>query len=192
MNRLSLRNDRLKFYKTAGELPITWEEFIEYASNSYRKTEGCQHVTGCTCKHTDLNRLWCPTISPITGAKSVYTNYGQVLHPPWNNTLQHQGSITSFMQVPLLGFKLILEQLVHGPWTTVGSSDTHPSRPRNCQSRKSQTRLTGWPRAPHSLLLNVPMPRPLPPDADIQQEVDNENGLPFFQVPIMQIIVNFL
>ena len=35
-------------------------------------------------------------------------------------------------------------------------------------------------------------PRPFPSDADIQQEVDNENGLPIFQVPIMQIIVNFL
>jgi hypothetical protein len=30
MNRLSLRNNRLKFIKTAGKLPIIFEEFIEY------------------------------------------------------------------------------------------------------------------------------------------------------------------
>ena len=32
MNRLSLRNNRLKF-KSAGKLPIILEEFIEYTSN---------------------------------------------------------------------------------------------------------------------------------------------------------------
>ena len=30
------------------------------------ETGGCQHVTGRTCKHKDLNRL-CPKISLITG-----------------------------------------------------------------------------------------------------------------------------
>jgi hypothetical protein len=30
MNRLSLRNNRLKFIKIAGKLPIILEEFIEY------------------------------------------------------------------------------------------------------------------------------------------------------------------
>ena len=49
MNWLSLRNDRLKF-KTPGELPITLEEFVEYTSYLYRKIEGCEHVTGWTCK----------------------------------------------------------------------------------------------------------------------------------------------
>jgi hypothetical protein len=33
MNWLSLRNTRLKFIKTAGRLPIIFEEFIEYAPN---------------------------------------------------------------------------------------------------------------------------------------------------------------
>jgi hypothetical protein len=40
----------LKF-KTSGELLITLEEFMEHTSNYYRKNEGCQHVTGWTCKH---------------------------------------------------------------------------------------------------------------------------------------------
>lgn len=33
---------------------------------------------------------------------------------------------------------------------------------------------------------------PLPSDANVQQEVDGDNGLPFFQVPVMQFVVNFL
>jgi hypothetical protein len=33
MNRLSLRNDRLKF-KIAGKLSIVLEEFVKYTSNS--------------------------------------------------------------------------------------------------------------------------------------------------------------
>ena len=49
MNWLSLRNDRLNF-KTLRELPITLEELMKCTSNLYRKTEGCQHVTGWTCK----------------------------------------------------------------------------------------------------------------------------------------------
>ena len=35
----------------------------------WTKTRGCRHVTGRTCKHEDLNQLWCPKISPTT---SVY------------------------------------------------------------------------------------------------------------------------
>jgi hypothetical protein len=46
MNRLGLRNNRLKFIKTAGELPITLEEFMDISQILYRKTEGCQHVNG--------------------------------------------------------------------------------------------------------------------------------------------------
>ena len=61
MNRLSLRNNRLKF-KTAGKLPIGLEESIEYTPIYWRETGGCQHVTGWTCKHSDLNR-WCPKIT---------------------------------------------------------------------------------------------------------------------------------
>jgi hypothetical protein len=49
MNWLSLRNDQLKF-KTLRELPITLEELMKCTSNLYRKVEGCQHVTGWTCK----------------------------------------------------------------------------------------------------------------------------------------------
>ena len=43
----------------------TLDEFMEYTSNEYRKTKGCQHVTSWTCKHHDLNQL-CLKISPIT------------------------------------------------------------------------------------------------------------------------------
>ena len=50
MNQLSLRNNRLKF-ETSGQSPIISEEFIEYIRIWKRKTGGCQHVTGCTCKH---------------------------------------------------------------------------------------------------------------------------------------------
>jgi hypothetical protein len=52
-DRLSLRNNWLKF-KTPGETPITSEEFVEYTSNQYRRTEGCQHVTSWTCRHLSL------------------------------------------------------------------------------------------------------------------------------------------
>ena len=46
MNRLRLRNNRLKF-KTSGALPIISEESIEYTSHEYvRRTGRCQHVTG--------------------------------------------------------------------------------------------------------------------------------------------------
>ena len=48
--------NRLKF-KTSGGLLITLEESMEYTSNQYRKPEGCQHVTGWTCKHKDLNPI---------------------------------------------------------------------------------------------------------------------------------------
>ena len=75
MNRLSLRNNRLKF-KTAGKSPINLEEFIEYSLPQFNEgttsgapTGGCQHVKCWTCKHQDLNRL-CPKISPITGPGS--------------------------------------------------------------------------------------------------------------------------
>ena len=61
------KNNRLKS-KTARKLPVILEEFIEYTPISYKKGEGYQHVTGWTCKHSDLNRwLWCPKISPVTG-----------------------------------------------------------------------------------------------------------------------------
>ena len=43
MNRLSLRNNRLKF-KTAGKLPIILENFIKHTPHSWRKTGGCEHV----------------------------------------------------------------------------------------------------------------------------------------------------
>ena len=52
MNRLSLRNNRLRF-KTSGELPITLEELMEYTSNQYRKTEGSMS----TCNRLDLQTL---------------------------------------------------------------------------------------------------------------------------------------
>jgi hypothetical protein len=69
MNRLRWRNSRLKF-KTAGKSPILLEEFIEYTPILWRETGGCQHVTGWTCKHSDLNWL-CPKISPITDQRYI-------------------------------------------------------------------------------------------------------------------------
>jgi hypothetical protein len=50
MNRLSLRNNWLKF-KTAGKLPNILEKFIAYTPILKRNTGGSQHVTGWTCKH---------------------------------------------------------------------------------------------------------------------------------------------
>jgi hypothetical protein len=60
-------NNRLKFIRTAGKLPITLEEFMEYTSNSNRKTDRrmstCDLPVG-TCKHSDLNRLYMPRKLP--------------------------------------------------------------------------------------------------------------------------------
>ena len=50
MNRLSLRNNRLKF-KIAGKLPIILEDSIKYTLFQESKTGGCEHVTGWTCKN---------------------------------------------------------------------------------------------------------------------------------------------
>ena len=50
MNRLSLRNNGLKL-TTAGKLPTILEESIEYTPIQQRKTGGCEHVTGWTCKY---------------------------------------------------------------------------------------------------------------------------------------------
>ena len=58
INRLSLRNNRLKF-KTSEKLQIIFEEPMDYTSNEYRKTKRSQHATGWTRKHSDLNQL-CP------------------------------------------------------------------------------------------------------------------------------------
>ena len=66
-------NNQLKFIKTAGKLWIILEEFIEYIPILQRETGGCEHVTDWTCKYHDLNRLWCPKISPISASKDVYT-----------------------------------------------------------------------------------------------------------------------
>ena len=49
MNRLSLRNNRLK-YKPARKIPIILEESIEYTDSMMENPEGCQHVTGWTRK----------------------------------------------------------------------------------------------------------------------------------------------
>jgi hypothetical protein len=89
MNRLSLRNNRLKF-KTAGELPIVLEEFIEYTPRLKRKTVGCQHVTGWTCQHYDLNRS-CPKTSPITALPSFFLSRCK---PKWyRNEFNNQSHI---------------------------------------------------------------------------------------------------
>jgi hypothetical protein len=48
-------------------------KFTKYTSNWYKKTEGCEHVTGWTCKHEDLNQL-CPKISPITEARERWVH----------------------------------------------------------------------------------------------------------------------
>ena len=51
MNRLSSRNNRLKF-KTAGKLPIILEESIEYTQNSVK---GNRRMS--TCNRLDLQTL---------------------------------------------------------------------------------------------------------------------------------------
>ena len=50
---------RLKL-ETSVEIPITLEEFMEYTSNQYRKTEGCQHVIN----RLDLQTLGSQPIMP--------------------------------------------------------------------------------------------------------------------------------
>ena len=42
-SRQLVTDERLKL-ETSVEIPITLEEFMEYTSNQYRKTEGCQPV----------------------------------------------------------------------------------------------------------------------------------------------------
>ena len=51
MNRLSSRNNRLKF-TTSGDLPIILEESIEYTSNEWKK-----HQNMPTCNRLDLESL---------------------------------------------------------------------------------------------------------------------------------------
>ena len=57
MNRLSLRNNRLKF-KTAGKLLISLEEFIEYTPNSIKENRRM-----LTCNQLDLQTLGSQPIS---------------------------------------------------------------------------------------------------------------------------------
>jgi hypothetical protein len=52
MNRLSLRNDRLKF-ETAGILPIVVEEYIEHAPNLIK-----EHRKMSTCNRLDLQTIF--------------------------------------------------------------------------------------------------------------------------------------
>ena len=71
MNRLSLKDNQLKF-KTSRELPITLEESIEeYTSNSYRKNRRmsttCNRLDLQTLGSQVLNRLLCAKIFPVTG-----------------------------------------------------------------------------------------------------------------------------
>ena len=49
-NRMSLRNNRLKFM-TAGKLPVILEGSIEYTHFNKGKPEDVEHVTGWNCKH---------------------------------------------------------------------------------------------------------------------------------------------
>ena len=59
MNRLTLRNNRLKFIKTAGELPIIVDEFIEYTP-ILKKENGKMS----TCYWLDLESLGSQPIMP--------------------------------------------------------------------------------------------------------------------------------
>ena len=61
MNRLNLRSNWLTFIKTAGELPITVEEFMECASNRYRKN---RRMSTWTCKHSGSQPNLMPKILP--------------------------------------------------------------------------------------------------------------------------------
>ena len=63
MNRLSLRNNRLKF-KTLGNSPITLEESIEYTSNEWKQIQKMLNVPGWTWERQDLD--WLCSNSPRT------------------------------------------------------------------------------------------------------------------------------
>ena len=75
MNRLSLKNNRLKF-TTAGKLLIILEEFIQYTPSLIKENRWmsiCQHLV-----IIGLNQL-CPKISPITGTVPVWNNFLEIL-----------------------------------------------------------------------------------------------------------------
>ena len=85
MNRLSLRNNRLKL-ETAGILPIFIEGFLQHTPISWRNTGGYQHVTGWTCKHWDLSWWVCPKNSPWSRASRVSSphHHRLLLQRNWN------------------------------------------------------------------------------------------------------------
>jgi hypothetical protein len=81
MNRLSLRETWLKFFKTSGELPITLEEFMEYHLKLILKNQRMS-----TCKYRlDLQTLGSqPTIMPknLQGHLSSLTKGGSFSWTP--------------------------------------------------------------------------------------------------------------
>ena len=66
LNRLSLRNNRLKF-TTAGELPIILEEFIGIYPNLITENQRLSTCNPVGLANTRISTDYvCPTISPIT------------------------------------------------------------------------------------------------------------------------------
>ena len=69
-NQQLVTNEPIEFEKEPVEVQDC-RKITDHFGGIYRiypnlVTGGCEHVTGWTCKHKDLNH-WCPKISPITG-----------------------------------------------------------------------------------------------------------------------------
>ena len=107
-NRLSLRINRLKS-KTAWKLPIIFEEFIEYTPIFWRKSGRCQHVTGWTCKHSDLNRFRPKSLahwSRVLTQDIVYLRQGMVRRRKWeDNKIFYSSSSSPEVKFIVRGFE---------------------------------------------------------------------------------------
>jgi hypothetical protein len=86
-------SNRLKF-KASGKSPITIsEEFREYTLKQQRKTERCQHVTGCTWKHWD-------DLDGLDYAQNLIRMIGRMLKP---RTAKGGGSAVAVRQYQTVG-----------------------------------------------------------------------------------------
>ena len=97
MNRLSLKNDRLKF-KTIGKLPIILEECIEYTPIVMKENRRMS-----TCNRLDLITLGSQPVMP-KNLPDHWTKYHKPYRPTkglhktfkWSSTLGHRHSTVSF------------------------------------------------------------------------------------------------
>ena len=144
MNRLSLRNNRLTF-KTAGKSPtIIIEQFLEYTPTQQRKTGGCQHVTGWTCKHLGSQPV-VPTKNLPDHCRRTLRLTGLISAPiSWHVTWRMQRNST------------ILTRNVHGLLT---NPHVEPFQRRHapCQSLSHlYTSFKSPPNSPHSSCIPNP------------------------------------